>query len=235
MIPRRIAEHVKAHNWFAVAIDFLIVVIGVFIGIQVSNWNDVRKARAAEAALLERLAEEFETMEPALAHWVEQMKETTASTGAVVEALRAEQPPADVGSFRRDLAQANFVRTAPALSANYIALVSSGAIASIRDEQLRISLIRYGDANAQAERFYPIALATVFDPQANYLAAVDWSMDPAKWESDDAVVDYDWQKLRASRAEMQSWITFQNELTQLTNAQLAEIRTILALLRKRDQ
>jgi hypothetical protein len=28
MIPRRLYDHVKAHNWFAVAIDLLIVVIG---------------------------------------------------------------------------------------------------------------------------------------------------------------------------------------------------------------
>ena len=40
MILRRVAEHVKAQNWFAVAIDFVIVVVGVFIGIQVSNWNE---------------------------------------------------------------------------------------------------------------------------------------------------------------------------------------------------
>ena len=32
MISRSIAEHVKSHNWFAVAIDFVIVVLGVFIG-----------------------------------------------------------------------------------------------------------------------------------------------------------------------------------------------------------
>ena len=35
MILRRVTEHVKAQNWFAVAIDFVIVVVGVFIGIQV--------------------------------------------------------------------------------------------------------------------------------------------------------------------------------------------------------
>jgi len=29
MIPTRIAEHIKAHNWFAVVSDFVIVVVGV--------------------------------------------------------------------------------------------------------------------------------------------------------------------------------------------------------------
>ena len=47
MLLRRITKHVKDQNWFAVGIDFCIVVIGVFIGIQVANWNDVRQQRAS--------------------------------------------------------------------------------------------------------------------------------------------------------------------------------------------
>jgi hypothetical protein len=46
MILRRIREHVAHHNWFAVAIDFIIVVAGVFVGIQASNWNQARVVRS---------------------------------------------------------------------------------------------------------------------------------------------------------------------------------------------
>ncbi|MEO7563974.1 MAG: hypothetical protein ABIR63_09015 [Sphingomicrobium sp.] len=42
MVIRRIREHVETHNWFAVAIDVVIVVIGVFLGTQVNNWNEER-------------------------------------------------------------------------------------------------------------------------------------------------------------------------------------------------
>ena len=45
MIPRRIAEHVKGHNWFAVAIDFVIVVVGVFVATQVGNWNSASEQK----------------------------------------------------------------------------------------------------------------------------------------------------------------------------------------------
>jgi hypothetical protein len=49
MVIRRIREHVTAHNWFAVSIDVFIVVLGVFIGTQVSNWNSNRlEARRAD-------------------------------------------------------------------------------------------------------------------------------------------------------------------------------------------
>ncbi|WDI32185.1 hypothetical protein PUV54_03135 [Hyphococcus flavus] len=58
MLLRRVIEHVKTQNWTAVALDFVIVVVGVFIGIQVSNWNDARAERVEERQLLTRLLEE---------------------------------------------------------------------------------------------------------------------------------------------------------------------------------
>ena len=45
MVIRRIREHVADHNWFAVAVDVGIVVVGVFLGTQVSNWNQDRQDR----------------------------------------------------------------------------------------------------------------------------------------------------------------------------------------------
>jgi hypothetical protein len=58
MLFKRVAQHVVAQNWTAVAIDFLIVVIGVVIGIQVSNWNDQRLDRKLEQGYLLRLHED---------------------------------------------------------------------------------------------------------------------------------------------------------------------------------
>lgn len=60
MLLRRITEHVKDQNWTAVALDFVIVVVGVFIGIQVSNWNGARNDRALELEYLQRLHDEAE-------------------------------------------------------------------------------------------------------------------------------------------------------------------------------
>ena len=45
MVARRIREHVASYNWFAVLVDLIVVTIGVFIGIQASNWNSARIER----------------------------------------------------------------------------------------------------------------------------------------------------------------------------------------------
>jgi hypothetical protein len=58
MILRSVMKHVRDQNWFAVGIDFLIVVVGVFIGIQVANWNDAQADRARELLLLGELRAE---------------------------------------------------------------------------------------------------------------------------------------------------------------------------------
>lgn len=60
MLLRRVIEHVKAQNWTAVGLDFVIVVVGVFIGIQVSNWNAARIAEAQADDLLQRMIAEAE-------------------------------------------------------------------------------------------------------------------------------------------------------------------------------
>lgn len=53
MLLRRITQHVREQNWTAICIDFVIVVVGVFIGIQVSNWNAEREALVAEQEFVE--------------------------------------------------------------------------------------------------------------------------------------------------------------------------------------
>ena len=60
MLLRRVIEHVKAQNWTAVALDFVIVVVGVFIGIQVANWNAARAERKLGADYTVRLIADLE-------------------------------------------------------------------------------------------------------------------------------------------------------------------------------
>ena len=59
MILSSVTTHVKEQNWFAVFVDFLIVVVGVFIGIQVANWNESQALNDKETQLLVELKNEI--------------------------------------------------------------------------------------------------------------------------------------------------------------------------------
>lgn len=60
MLLRSLSKHVKDQNWFAVALDFLIVVFGIFIGFQLNNWNENRKLDEAYVQARVRLVSETE-------------------------------------------------------------------------------------------------------------------------------------------------------------------------------
>lgn len=63
MLLRRLTKHVKDQNWFAVALDFLIVLAGILIAFQITNWSEERSERAelarAEVALQYDLARNY--------------------------------------------------------------------------------------------------------------------------------------------------------------------------------
>ncbi len=52
----RLATGVRAQNWSAIAIELCIVVLGVFIGTWVANWNEERSERAQTRRMVEQLA-----------------------------------------------------------------------------------------------------------------------------------------------------------------------------------
>ena len=60
MILRRITEHVREQNWFAVALDFFIVVAGILIAFQITNWSEARGDRHREAQILREVATDLQ-------------------------------------------------------------------------------------------------------------------------------------------------------------------------------
>lgn len=61
MILNRMAANLRVQNWTGVAIELAIVIVGVFIGMEVSNWNQARIERRETARMLEQLAPELQT------------------------------------------------------------------------------------------------------------------------------------------------------------------------------
>lgn len=84
MILRRLADSLKEQNWTAIWIEFVLLVAGVFLGIQAANWNETRADRAAYDAALGRLGEEIDTNLACLdAFDVEQAKDLATGSRAL--------------------------------------------------------------------------------------------------------------------------------------------------------
>ncbi len=168
VLLRRITEHVKAQNWTAIALDFVIVVVGVFIGIQVANMNAARGDRATESQylsdlrsnLVEDRAEYSRVLETivsrigAINFVLTQATGEATPTGIVVpvaahsnlfssEIPFPEAPAPTEENYPSLWATINFVRTVDSKSGTYNALIGSGDIGLIRDQNLIRELHSY--------------------------------------------------------------------------------------------
>ena len=79
MILRSVTQHVKDQNWFAVVLDFIIVVVGVFVGLQVSNWNEAKTFDNKETVLLYELKKEMQNSIVFTDHKIDSYSEVAAA------------------------------------------------------------------------------------------------------------------------------------------------------------
>lgn len=170
MILRRIIEHLRKQEWTAIGLDLLIVVLGVFIGMQVSNWNAAQADQRALTKYMQDIAADIRGDQAELTRSelsaldrigaANYMFRHAGVTGAVdsITLSRAEVSDAftDRSTFQIPAgaeitsADANRLWELQASAHNYDmhrsgfdALVSSGKIELVRDDRLMRALREY--------------------------------------------------------------------------------------------
>jgi hypothetical protein len=63
MIYKRVGARLRAQDWLAITIELTIVIVGVFIGTQVSNWNAERLQKRETQRMLVQLEPQFKFLE----------------------------------------------------------------------------------------------------------------------------------------------------------------------------
>ena len=135
MVIRRIREHVAEHNWFAVGIDFLIVVAGIVIGTQVNNWNQARIERNQGAEYRERLIAELQSNDAQNQNRRQYWERVRRHAQAALNEL--EKPSGDGRSFIIDAYQASQITTSQSRRFTYDELISTGRLEHIGDADFR--------------------------------------------------------------------------------------------------
>jgi hypothetical protein len=189
MLPRRVAEHMKSQNWSAIGVEFLIVVLGVFVGIQAANWNSARLDRVDERRALELLLAEAENhvaYTGLVIHRAAEMQQDRAAAAALLAARSGSNADAVTG-----LANMTVFRDMTPIVAAYDELTASGDITLLRSPEVRSALAMFNsvkDFNDRMRREYierapdVLSLASpymnvTYDPSKplGYTAVVDWS------------------------------------------------------------
>ncbi|GJL91350.1 hypothetical protein [Hyphococcus sp.] len=144
MLLRRITEHVKAQNWTAVALDFLIVVVGVFIGIQVANWNDAQAESRRSLQSLKELRSDYKDISVVTDELVGFYEGVISDLQVVVATLHSGEFNDEArGAVIRALSYGDVFGDPPPPSGTFRDLQSAGELRLITDKALRLRLIEY--------------------------------------------------------------------------------------------
>ncbi len=72
MILRRLVTALREQSWLTLVLELVVVVVGIFLGLQVDSWNEARKDRVLEQQYLATLKADFqadiEEQDGAIAH-----------------------------------------------------------------------------------------------------------------------------------------------------------------------
>lgn len=138
MILRRLAEGIRQQDWFTVVLEILIVVVGIFLGLQVDDWNEHRKERAQETAYLAQLQDDVETMRSLLDGLIARAEGREEAMLRVLRAL--ETCSAEFASetdFQRTFTEYQNILNVQVLDATYNEMLASGALAGLGHLALR--------------------------------------------------------------------------------------------------
>ena len=163
MILTRLTTAIREQNWFAVAMEFIIVLSGVVIGFQITAWNEARQDAARESLVIERLAADFQVIAS---------EAETAIVGLETRAENATQfialiQDTDISShdeaFQQGLAGTIGTPVPSGRSATYVDLLESGDMRLIRSEALRRALIEFDEQVRRHELAYETLATLVID------------------------------------------------------------------------
>ena len=202
MILRRVAEHTKAQNWFAVTLDFLIVVVGVFIGIEVANWNEARQDRQEERRYYGQLLVDLRTDLDTLARAEKLADRFDEAAQMVIDRLDGAPTRASPGRLATAIHLAGFINIPHASRGTYDELVSTGNLRLLRNAELKSQIADYyGDfeLNRQWDSLLRDQQSAYWADTAGILprpilrAAIRGIEPPVTAEEDRAI----WQKARS--------------------------------------
>ena len=144
MQPARLAQRSRDHDWMAAVIELVIVIAGILIALQVSNWNQERSDRARGDTYLRRIHADLESD---LANVVS-TRQFWGQVAAYQEAALANRERGQLvqGSQWKTLLayyQASQIRPFELEDTSFAEMRDAGDLGLIRDERLRVGLARY--------------------------------------------------------------------------------------------
>lgn len=161
MILRRIGAAIRSRDWTAVAIEFAIVVLGIFVALQAENWNQERRDRQLEQVYISRLIDETRVNLALLNELHQILEDKIDFILALPEMPLGEAFKRDPQDFMSRLDYSTYLALPGLRSETYRELESSGRLSLLRETELRSAIANNLNDYESARPFF-------LEPIGNY-------------------------------------------------------------------
>jgi len=142
MLLRSLTKHVKDQNWFAVFLDFFIVVAGILIAFQITNWSEGRRQEQAARVYVERIRDDLTANREDLQQRAIYFSQTRDHALSALAAL--DQPSETLDKdFLIDVYQATQALPRTFGRDTYDEIISAGETNTITDSSIRKMLANF--------------------------------------------------------------------------------------------
>ena len=174
MILRKLAEAIRRQDWFMVVLEILIVVIGIFIGLQVDDWSQHRKDLNLEREYLERLFSDLNGSIEDFVFYSRWDLRRLERQYVVLQSLRSGVlREEDRAKFADGLAMAGIHNPPRRRWGTVEELISTGNISLISDVEFRTALLASDSYFARNERIARAAEDRIATLRPNVTRLVD--------------------------------------------------------------
>jgi len=143
-LSRRWGGKAREQNWFAAAIDLIIVVAGVFLAIQAANWNESRKARAEERRYYAQIVEDLRLDQRDLGLARERADTFDTAAESTLRAIRTGlSQNVTPGRFAVEIHHSGYLYIPRPSRRTYDELISTGNLGLLRSEAAKSAIADY--------------------------------------------------------------------------------------------
>ncbi len=143
MILRRLREHLRQENWFAVILELVVVIVGLFLAFQLDRWYETQRIKSDQHIHLTSLAEDFTENETRLTSAIRRAEEKMQAVITLRGEIRKNSPDLSVAELNQLVAQTTFLPTFHAVDLTYRNLVSGGALIDLPNSGLKKELAEF--------------------------------------------------------------------------------------------
>jgi hypothetical protein len=143
MILRRLVTALSKQSWLTLVLELVVVVVGIFLGLQVDSWNDARKDRVLEQQYLASLKADFQADIEELDEAIALAKSRAQLGRLLISSIDTDRVEGDPNEFIWAV-YSSFLLNYPSYTrATINDLLSTGNLQLLQDANLKAAVAEY--------------------------------------------------------------------------------------------